>query len=425
VNAAAPRRCSNGAAPALSELSCELARGLGALPGGIAVASAPVASEKPLPKRDDLSSRIAASIAAAVGGSARALPGALSLAEARKAAGDAKVLVLATPELAHGKLQVTAVVYPVALGFWDRLRDAEATPTTRATGVRHLDGEIGALLPKNLFAFAAPRIERVAAISDVVALACGDVAGHGEAELLAVGRRKVQLGAVNGGRFSIRAEASWTALSPIAPSPLREPIGSAEIESGARVAIGLTDRASGLWLSPSLEPLEKQEGVLPWGAAGCLSRAGISLGPPHPCKPGATVAIDAATATDVDAFASGTTVGASGKVVRVVAFRSARTREVTLRDDAGRTATTPISGAALALGDLDLDGDPELVTSVDTDKPEADAVVVSTWTRAGEVVPRLRIPVKDGVHALAACPAEDLSVAPIVAATGNGLWIVR
>ena len=425
ASAAGPPRCSNGIAPALAELSCEIARTLGALPTGIAIASAPVASEPSMATRPDLSSRIASSIASAVGRSARALPGALSLAEARKAAGDAKVLVLATPEIAHGELRVTAVVYPVTLGFWDRLRDVAVAPAARASALRHLDGEIGALLPRNLFAFAATRVERAAATADIVALACGDLAGGGGAELVAVGRHKLQVGISNGSRFSVRREANWSALSPVAPSPLREPIGAALIQTGAGVFVGLTDRANAVLLSPSLEKLEKLDASLPFGPGGCLSRSGIALGSAHPCKPSAAVSIDATAATDVDALASGSMVDASGKVIRVVAFRNARTREVTLRDDAGRTATAPISGAALALGELDLDGAPELVASVDTESPEADALVVSTWTHAGAILPRLRIPVKDGVHAITPCPAEALRMAPIVAATGNGLWIVH
>jgi len=96
----------------------------------------------------------------------------------------------------------------------------------------------------SLFGFAATRVGRATATTDIVALACGDLAGSGRTEIVAVGRHKLQLGMPNASRFSVRKEASWGALSPVAPSPLREPIGAALIESGTGVFVGLTDRAN-------------------------------------------------------------------------------------------------------------------------------------------------------------------------------------
>jgi hypothetical protein len=417
--------CTHGSAAALGELSCELAHGVGPLAAGVVVAAARPAAEagEARSAAPELSTRIAASVARAIGGSARALPGALSLSEARKAAGDAKALVFVTPELAHGKLRLDAVAHPVALGFWDRLRVGATAPLAHATSQRRLDGELGAWLPR--IALAATRIDRATATTDLAAVACGELGAPGTTEIVAVGRRKIQIGRVEGARFTVRVEASWPALSPVAPSPLREPIGAAYIVASERLAVGLTDRANGLFLSPALAPLSKLDAPLPWERVGCLSREGIGLGAPRACARGNAAAPDLAPTTEVDAFAGGAVVDKSGKPRTVVAFRDARTREVTLRDDAGHLAKVSGAGAALAIADLDLDGDPELVTSVDTDKPDADALVVSTWTRDGAVVERLRIPVKDGVRAVAACPLEGLHMAPLVAATESGLWVVR
>ena len=82
-------------------------------------------------------------------------------------------------------------------------------------------------------------------------------------------------------------------------------------------------------------------------------------------------------------------------------------------------------GAQLAIGDLDGDGTPELVASVDTLDAASDAVVVYSWARGRKPVERLRIPAPGGIRALALCPARATQMAPIVAAVGDALWIVE
>jgi hypothetical protein len=283
-----------------------------------------------------------------------------------------------------------------------------------------LDGELGVHLPHN--AVAANRIERIPAASDVVALACGDVTATGQTEIVVVSRHKVQVGRAGDGRFSVRAEVSWTSLSPVAPSPLREPIGGAAIVPGGGVLVGISDRAEGFLLSPALAKVRTLGAPVPLGGDfGCVDRSGIALGAPKPCEPRGKHLDDSSL---IDAFASGTFVDAEGRAISVLSTRDATTRQVTLRQ--GTTATTlPVAGSALAVADLDLDGQPELVASADTDRAEDDAIVVDTWGRDGTIAERLRVPLKDGIRALAVCPVEDVRMAPIVAATSGGLWLVR
>jgi hypothetical protein len=412
--------CTTGAASAIAELACELAAGVGPMTGTVTVAAAQVASERPLPRAVDLSTRLAVALAGALDGRARAVAGALSLEQARGAAATSSSLVFVTAELVGGRLRVSAATY--LLGS-DRTHPAAVTAALHAEASRPLDGEVGSYLAR--VPLLVTRVERAAAGNDIYALACGDLAGKGDAEILAVGRRKLQVGRAGDGRFSVRAEAAWTSLSPVAPSPLREPIGAAALLPGGRVVVGLSDRADGVALSTSLSPLGKLDAPLPWEYVGCLTRSGIALGSPHPCTGGPEHRVDVGDAAGIDAFASGAFVDDGGKVTHVVAWRTAGTREVTLRDDAGHGASAAVAGSALAIADLDLDGRPELIASVETDNPEEDAIVVSTWARDGTVTERLRVPVKDGVHALTACPVKDASMAPIVAATGGGLWVVH
>jgi hypothetical protein len=96
-----------------------------------------------------------------------------------------------------------------------------------------------------------------------------------------------------------------------------------------------------------------------------------------------------------------------------------------LVDDEGRKTTLGGVGAGLAVGDLDGDGQPEILSSAPTLDPTADVLYVRTWLEDGSVVDRYTLPVPDGIRALAICPAESAGLRPVVVATGTELWVVR
>jgi hypothetical protein len=82
-------------------------------------------------------------------------------------------------------------------------------------------------------------------------------------------------------------------------------------------------------------------------------------------------------------------------------------------------------GAGLAVGDLDGDGQPEVLSSAPTLNPASDALRVRTWLDDGSVVDRYTLPVPGGIRALAICPAESAGLRPVVVATTTELWVVR
>jgi len=85
----------------------------------------------------------------------------------------------------------------------------------------------------------------------------------------------------------------------------------------------------------------------------------------------------------------------------------------------------------IAVGDLDQDGDPEIIAGLDTPNPFEDAVVVRTWSRASTVPGAsrvreiMRLPAAAGVRAVAACPPDGPGRAPFIVATADELWVVR
>jgi hypothetical protein len=415
--------CPTSEQSALTELSCELARGLGALGDGVTVAVAPPVSDRAVSRSPELGARIARALARELGGGARVLAGEPTLDAARAAAFTAKVLVYVVPEIQGGEARLVADAHPVTRGFWDRLRTQEPAPVAHAFAARRLDAELASFLPP--VPLVAGRVERVLApSSDVVALACADVDRDGALELVVVGRRKIQLARVRRGALAPFAEASWASLSPVAPSPLREPLAGVSVVPGLGVDVGLTDRALGFRLSERLDSPRALDAPIPWARAGCLVRSGAALGRPGPCTPGGAT-MESLDVDDVDAIAGTASVDREGHARSIVAFRGAGDRAVTLRDDAGHTARLASAGAALALGDLDLDGEPDLVTSVDTLDPAQDAIVVRSWSGDGTIRDRLRVAVPEGVRALAVCPVETAGQATIVAATTTGLSVLR
>jgi len=402
------------------------------------VVAEPLSSDAPATRGHELAASIAAHVAGRVGPSNTSLASPHSLAEAREKAHGEPSLVYLKIALANGKLRVTADVYPIPRTVWARLRDPEPGPVAHAFAEAPIDAEIRSFLPP-IPLTAANVVRGQSFESDIVALACGDLDGDGSTEIVSVSLRRVTTLRLRDGKVLPLFSRAWTALSPLASAPLREPIGLAALlekpsEDGTFsrfVDVGVTDRAKALRLDRELSIVASLSGlpVAAGDASGCVRAQTNQLsGPLVPCVVGDPAPSILPSGT-FDALAAASLVTPRGETFHVLVSRDER-GVATIRDDAGHLATIEGAGAQLAVGDLDQDGAPEILSALDVPSALNDAVVVRSWPRgvAGDAAkPReiMRLPAASGVHALAVCPPDGPGRAPFAVATADEIWVVR
>jgi hypothetical protein len=248
-------------ANALSLVAGEIARGLGPVPGGAIVVSSPVASDMDLTRGDELSARIATQVAGRLtAAKAHAQP--LALAGARAAAGKGSALVHLVPEIVRGSLRVTADVYPVVSNGWERIRNPLPAPTAHAFAAASVDPEIRGFMPPIVLERAAVHKAKHEE-GDLLAIACGDVDGDGGMELALVSRARIAIGRVRAGKLVVDRAASWDALAPRVPVPVREPLAGVVVSPLGRaghVLAGTTDRG-GVDLDAGLAVVTRFAGI--------------------------------------------------------------------------------------------------------------------------------------------------------------------
>ncbi len=423
-----------GAASGLATIATELSRGIGAPPPTVIVVVSPLASDTPAPKAEELGLRLASLVAGQLGGAARVHPRSASLAVAQAAAAKVGALVYVEVEIARGQLRATADLYPVPSNSWDRLRTPVPAPRAHGFASAPLDAEARTFLTP--LSLGRPVVHKAHHdVKDVLSVACGDADGDGANELELVGRGAIALGHVTGERFVVSRSAPWHRLAARSPVPMREPLGASAIVpeedgTGGALLAATTDYGP-VSLSRDLLAAAPAQGfpVLAGTELYCArpdAAASAYEGNLHACPirktaPGvASKSIELASPhRRYDAVAATELVAKDGSSVALVA---ARDPEAGLALRAGeRTARLPEVGAQLAVGDLDEDGDAEVVTTTD----HGDEVVsVSTWTH-GELVARFRIPVPSSVRAVAVCPPDGGGPHAVVVALDGEVWLVR
>lgn len=421
---------------AIALVSQAIARDLARAPGRALVVASPLVSDAVAPRGALLAAAIAAQVAGRRdrGSHARAEP--MPLAAARVAAGSESALVQLGVEIVAGKLRVTANVYPVPRSVWSKIRDPEPGPIAHAFAEAPIDAEVRSYLaPIPLVTVHVDRGRNFE--SDVVALACGDLDHDGSLEIVAMSRRRISTVRIREGRVIPLLSRSWPDLAPVAPAPLREPVGFATLveRRGAATAfldVGLTDRGKSVRLDGALQLAATLPGLaVPDGDVSVCARVpGLFItGSVGPCAAGDPQPFSSSIGGQYDAIASTRLVTQKGAPYVVWAGRERGVLE--LRDDAGRKLGVEPVGAQLAVGDLDQDGDPEIIAGLDTANPFEDAVVVRSWSRASTVPGGssvreiMRLPAAAGVRAVAACPPDGPGRAPFIVATADEIWVVR
>ncbi len=428
------------------------------------VVAAPLESDDPAPRGDELALRIAARVAARIGAGAMAHPLTAQLATARAVAGRANALVYVRSAIVKGNLRATLDVYPSMANAWDRIRNPVPLPTNHAAARAKVDAEVRSFLPALVLEQAT--VERARHDEgEVLAAACGDADGDGDNALVLVSAARVALGHVRAGRFVAERTAAWSSLGSALPVPMREPIAEAVVGAGA-VGVGTTDHG-GLRLTPALAVDAPLAGLPVWGGDDlvCLrpeASAGAFDGAPVECslrrEPRPRMAVPAPR---FDAFGAALIADALGNTRTVVAVREPSGRLRLKAGDALGVAEGTF-GAQLAVGDLDQDGAAEIATSADlpaagaqTARPD-DAIDIATWSPGppgsaaspappgsaaapgppGSAAPptsppgtdlrsRFHLAAPGGVRALAMCPPGEHGEPSLVAVVGGEIWTVR
>jgi len=420
---------------ALDTVARALAGGLGAVPDDVEVVTLALQSDVGAPKADTLAGRLAALVAGRLGPSARHQPAPTTLEQARKST-RARVLVVLHPAVAGGRLVVGADAHVVPRSIWSRARAPQPGPALHRQASAPLDAEVRTFLAP-LSLPKAPAVTKLPKLDEgVLAMACGDLDGDGTSEVVTVTRQRVARWKL-GAEAEIDAEAKWDTLSPIAPVPLRQPLAFATIverpsplSPRGYLDVALTDRRDSQRLDGALKSLATMKGkAVPHGLTTACTwvhdlRLGQKLVACHPTDAPPTM-------PDLkwpsDAIASTVVISPDGGQVTTVALRRDNNLVVRAPDAEGRPADTVVArvGAQLAIGDLDQDGVPELVSALDVGARQLDAIEVRSLVK-GRAKLRYRLPVRTGVDAVAVCPPDGGgTVAATMVATKGELWVIR
>jgi hypothetical protein len=409
---------------AIGRTACLLGGALSGQADATLVVAARAVGEPGVAPPASVTQRLAALVASKLGSAARPSGRPLALADALHAADAARGLIYLSVSLYRDRLEVSADEFTGAGHFWQRVRSPGLRLKSHAFAKSALDPELRALFPA--IPLVVTRVDKASVSEhDILALACGDVQGDGSSEIAALGRRAILVGHLERGRFVARASLNWADFSAIAASPLREPIATCTLTEPGRLWVGLSDRADALELSGTLHVERTWHGIMPWPGGGCTRRTALGYEGRAEACPGKSPLLAADFAGPVDAFASRSLASLDGQIHTLRVARPLGSDRARALDSLRAEVTLPSVGAQLAIGDLDEDGLPEVVSSSPTLLRSADELVVRSVTDNGQLRERLRIPVPTGIDALAICPGDGRSMAPLVLATGDGIWVIR
>ncbi len=405
---------------------------LGRVPAGSLLVSAVLSSDTPAPRAQQLANLVAGQLAGRLGSSVKLHPVLLTLPAARRAARRAPALIFVRPQITAGRLLLRADGYPVPRNVWARARAPRPGPVAHGFAAARLDAEVRTSLKS--IPFDPPGVRKFrGALKGTVALACGDLDGDGALDLAAVNRSHIITVRLRDGSVAQQRAARWQQLAPVAPVPLRQPLGFATIvnrepwSSESYLDVGLTDRAHSVRLDRRLQLIDKLSGIaVPNDAASaCMAVDGMVLGQPifrcHPHDPAPRYPRLLHTS---DALAASRLVASDGGVRSWVAHRTQRA--LMIFDGMATRVLRARVGAQLALADLDQDGQPEIAASLDVLTPARDMLSVRTLLSSGRDKLRYRIAVPSGIEALTACPPDGPGRSALVLAAGNKeLWVIR
>jgi hypothetical protein len=409
-------------AGALEALAREAAP-IGPIGGPALVVAAPLASDRAA-RGDDLALRVAALVAVQLGGQATAHPQTRALSPARAAAGQTRALVFVRTTLARGEVRMTAELYPPLGNAWDRIRSFSAGPARQAVASAKLDAEVRAFLPALALDRASVKRFRHDE-DDVLALACGDDGGVDGVHLLVVSTKRIALGLLQDSAFRVERSARWSELAPRAAVPTRQPLAGAVVERST-IEVGSTDYG-GMKLALDLSDKGRLAGIPVWGGRGpaCLvaqPAAGAFDGAPIDCAPSRdpkpTIAVPAPR---FDAFAAADVADAGGAERIVVAVREPSGR-LRLRFGEETGVVEGPFGAQVAVGDLDQDGVPDVVTTSSGGDEAIDVLAVAPTLPPQS---RLHLAAPEPVRAVAMCPPGEQGAPAVAVVVGHEVWLVR